>query len=261
MKVLIIGLTVLLMTTSATFSAEIGSSKPETRVLFSLPYACKDSKGKDSFCLADKLEADLPVVLLGQNEICAANTAGTFRDEYSSSEFTAAHLSTDKECLSDKSGQERRFNVAVIGVEPEAIKASGLNESKQPLPMAVEYSARKVARDAYHKFAAPDQPHRDVAESRPDVFRAGDAAYLLFKCTDEFLNQDGLPILVLKNNTFRLEGTCAFKQPFFFTVNDKLHISYWATVACCGCGDSNFFVYDLSGGAPKLLHQNSHFSD
>ncbi len=79
--------------------------------------------------------------------------------------------------------------------------------------------------------------------------------------SDEFLNQDGLPVLVLKDNAFLLEGSCAFRSPFFFSVKEKLHVSYWATVACCGCGDLNFFVYDLSGESPKLVYDNSHFSD
>jgi hypothetical protein len=248
---------------SALGSFAYGESVEKSDISFSFPYRCSseesnESKRSDSVCLADSFEAKLNVILVSKKGNCCTETADTFKDEHASYEFKATHLTRIGNCLTED--DQKRFSVAVVGIGPSEVHVIEPKTDKSALSEDIELKARKIASSAYQEIRAI-QEVRDVADSPPDVFSVGNTAFLLFKCTDTFLNQDGLPILVLKNNAFLLEGSCAFRSPFFFSVKKKLYVSYWATVACCGCGDSNFFVYDLSGESPKLVYKNSNFSD
>jgi hypothetical protein len=227
---------------------------------FSLAYQCDTDENSNKtapFCLADSFDKELKVVLVSESGKCRVKTSSKFKEEnpVTDFKFEATHLTDMGGCFIE----EDRV-VAVIGVDPSAVEVVEPKTDKSLLTKDMELKARKIASAAYRKFRV-DQSAPDVAGSPPDVFSVGSAAFLLFKCTEDFFNQDGLPVLVLKDTAFLLEGTCALKSPFFFSANGKLHVSYWATVACCGCGDSHFFVYDLSGASPKLVYQNSDFSD
>jgi len=229
--------------------------------VFSLAYQCgaeENGKKTETLCLADSFKKELDVVLVTAKSHCSARTGDTFADELATGgqEFKATHLKGTENChLEDK------FSVAVVGVNPSRVNFVDATSDKSPLSKEVELKAREVARSGYQNLAESADPEVNVADSPPDLFRVGNTAFLLFRSTEEFLNEDGLPVLVLNDNAFLLQGTCAFGPPFFFTVKEKLHVSYWATVSCCGCGDSNFFVYDVSGESPKLVYKNSDFSD
>ncbi|MFH1115457.1 MAG: hypothetical protein V1792_16235 [Pseudomonadota bacterium] len=249
-----------------TGSGSYAESQPVERkgISFSLPFSCGGEPGdkrKDNevVCLAGSFEAGLKVVLVCTKASCTGKTAGTFLSEHVGHEFDATHLTGTAECSTEV--DDTWYKIAVVGIAPSAVNVLEPQNDKSSLSQDMEAKARKIAGSGYRDLSAPGQPVRDVADSAPDVFRAGNAAFVLFKCTDEFLNQDGLPVVVLNNNAFLLDGSCALRSPFFFTVNNRLHVLYWATVSCCGCGDSNLFVYDLSGESPELVYQNTDFSD
>lgn len=237
-----------------------GESAQETDISFSLAYNCAGEENSDktlSFCLADSFDKGLNVVLVSKTGKCTVKTSDKFKEmnPVADFEFKATHLTETEDCFI---GEDRV--VAVIGVDPSAVRAVEPNAEKSLLSKDMELKARKIASAAYKEMKNPDSV-ADVADSPPDVFSVGNTAFLLFQCTDDFFNQDGLPVLVLKDKAFLLGGACALKSPFFFSVDGKLHVAYWATVACCGCGDSNFFVYDVSGESPEMVYQNSDFSD
>ena len=230
-------------------------------ISFSLAYRCDTEENSDKtlpICLADSFKKELDVVLVTAKSRCSARTGDTFADELPTGgqEFKATHLKGTENChLEDK------FSVAIVGVNQSRVNVADLTSDKSSLSKDVELKAREVARLGYQNLAKSTDPEVNVADSSPDLFRVGNTVFLLFRSTEEFLNEDGLPVLVLNDNAFLLQGTCAFGPPFFFSVDGKLHVSYWATVACCGCGDSHFFIYDVSGETPKLIYQNSDFSD
>jgi hypothetical protein len=233
-------------------------------ISFSVPYRCNHLKTihrktvSDRICLSDSFEPELNVVLVNKEGNCSTKTVDTFTDEHAGFEFKATRLKGIEGCLTES--HKKGFRIAVVGMDPSAVRVVEPKTDESPLSKEIQSGARKVASLAYQEMRGTTEV-RDVADSPPEVFSVGRTAFLLFKCTDEFLNQDGLPVLILNNNAFVLEGSCAFRSPFFFSVNGKLHVAYWATVACCGCGDSQFFVYDLSGESPKLVYRNSNFSD
>jgi hypothetical protein len=243
-------------------SYSYGEPAGQPGISFSLPYRCgteKDGKTpKEMFCLSDSFPSGLNLVLVSKKEKCSPKTADTFTAGHAANEFEATYLKRTENCFADD--DENRFRVAVIGVDPSAVHVVEPKTDKSALSKDIELKARKIASNVYQNLSEPTQPAVDVADSSPDVFSVGNTAFLIFECTDEFYNQEGLPVLILNNNAFLLEGMCASRSPFFFTVNNKLHVSYWATVACCGCGDSNFFVYDLSGESPMQVYHNSDFS-
>ncbi len=259
---MVVSLLALVLTAPGSYAE--GRPVEGTGISFSLPFSCGGEAGdkrkaNEVICLADSFKAGLNVVLVSGKARCTGKTAGTFVNEHLGHEFDATYLTGTAECLTEV--DNTWYEIAVVGVALSGVHVVEARNDKSPLSQEMEAKARKVAKTGYKALSAPGEHVKDVADSAPEVFRAGDAAFLLFKCTDEFLNQDGLPVLVLNNNAFLLEGSCAFRSPFFFTVNNKLHVSYGATVACCGCGDSNLFVYDLSGESPELVYQNSDFSD
>ena len=128
------------------------------------------------------------------------------------------------------------------------------------LSKEIESKARKVASSEYRQnFRDLKGSPVDVADSPPDVFSVGNTSFLQFESSD--LSYRGLPVMVLKNKAFLLDGRCASDPPFFFSVKEKLYVSYWATVGCCDCGASSFFVYDVSGTSPKQVYWNRNFSD
>lgn len=244
-------------------SGVYGDPVADSEVSFSVPFV-GTYRGDKTLCLADVFKPGLKTVLLGNSGTCEAITADTFIYPEDKQLETTRLKGTEK-CLAEVDTKRfrigRQLRVAVVGVDSSAVRVVEPKTNESPLSKEIEQSARKIASSEYQRnFRNPEGSVIDVADFPADVFSVGNAAFFLFKCTDEFYNQDGLPVLALNNNAFLLEGACAFRSPFFFFVKEKLCVSYWATVACCGCGDSNFFVYDLSGESPKLVYQNSDFS-
>ena len=70
------------------------------------------------------------------------------------------------------------------------------------------------------------------------------------------------PAVVAKGGqVYLLKGECAYGEPKFFFVNERLYVTYNATVECCACGNSHSFVYDLSADTPEMVYVNSSFAD
>jgi len=242
-----------------------GEPLEQSGISFSIFYPChteEDDQKMQGFCVADSFEKGLNVVLVCEQGGCSAKTADRFMDEDwpGGHEVKATRLTGTENCFA-VDDITKLSPIAVVGVDPSAVRVVEPKTDESPLSKEIESRARKIASSEYQRnFRNPEGSVVDVADSPPDVFSVGNTAFLLFKCSDEFYNQDGLPVLVLNNDAFLLEGACAVRSPFFFSVKEKLYVAYWATVACCGCGDSNFFVYDLSGESPKLVCHNSDFS-
>ena len=101
-----------------------------------------------------------------------------------------------------------------------------------------------------------------LSSAQPKVLRAANVTLLLFE-----LLADGAPwepgptVALLNGEVFLLEGACTYGEPTFFSVNDRLYLTYTATVGCCGCGEMHFFVYDFSSGTPKKVYDSYNFAD
>jgi hypothetical protein len=246
-------------------SCAYGEPGEGTGISFSIPYDCTERelikrKGIKTFCLTDTFKSGLNVVIVDKQGNCRAKTAGTFTDDYAINKIVATRLGSSGRC--SVVDDEENFSLAVVGVDPGKVEVVEPQEGN--VPQFLEMRARRVA-----KSPAPDPCdsggqrclYKYVADSPPAVFRAGEATLLVFKYTEENFNDDGPLILVIQNEVFRLGGTCIYRPPFFFTVNNKMHLAYWATVACCGCGNIRFFVYNLSNGPPRLVYENDDFAN
>jgi hypothetical protein len=267
MKGMIVSVFSLLAMVPAAFALDSKPVEVQTTISFSAPFPCDDTHGRETLCLADEFETGRKVVLINETEICKANTSGTFTNEYPSGESgTATHLEGAEKCFSEKADmrQRRRFLVAVVGAEPEAVHLISPNNDESHVSKEIELKARKLA--------APniENPQRlidltrvpiGLSDAQPKEIRTGNVTLLIFD-----LQADGKPwepgptVLLSNNKVFRLSGSCTYK-PFFFSVNDKLYLAYSATVVCCGCGDAHYFVYDISNGSPALVYHNGKFSN
>ena len=241
-----------------------GEFAEEHQISFSLAYGCsaeKDDKYRLQFCLADSLKPGRKVVLVSKDVKCSAKTGRTF--EGLGNDPTSTRLEGPEKCLTVHwdgfSGLPESTRVAVLGVDASVVRVIEPKTDESFLSAEIQLKAREFASSEYRKRAGSEyEGSIDVAD--PKVFGVGNTAFLLFNPENEFLPWYGLPVLVLNNNFVSLKGRCVSDPPFFFSVKEKLYVSYWATVGCCDCGDSNFFVYDVSGKSPKLVYWNSDFS-
>ncbi len=241
-------------------SYSCGESAEEYQISFSLAYHCfpeDNDKNGSQFCLADSLKPGLKVVLVSNDVKCSAKTGRTFTPLDNDPKST--RLEGTEKCLTEHrdgggGSLDATTRLAVLGVDASAVRVIEPKTDKSFLSAETQLKARKLASSVYEGWRS-----MDVSDAPPDVSHVGNTAFLLFD-PSEASDCYGLPVLVLNNNVFSLKGHCVSNPPFFFSVNEKLYVSYWALVACCGCGDSNFFVYDLSGKSPKLVYKNSSFS-
>ena len=229
-----------------------GEFAEEYQISFSLAYHCSgedNDKNRSPLCLADSLKPGLKVVLVTKDVKCSAKTGRTIKAQYRDPESTG--LEGTEKCLILHSGSlDVQTCVAVLGVDASEVRVIEPKTDKSFLSAETQLKAHKIASSEYYK---------DVADSPTDVFGVGNTAFLLFN-PSEVLDYYGLPVLVLNNNAFPLQGLCV-DRPFFFSVKEKLYVSYWAADSCCACGEANFFVYDLSGESPKLVYKNNEFSN
>jgi hypothetical protein len=256
MKLITLGLLSLFaVLLSGLGSYSCGEFAEESQISFSVAYDCSEEgndKNRSQLCLADSLKPGLEVVLVSKDVKCSAKTGRTFEPLSNLSKST--RLEGTENCLTK--GKKRDIDVVVLGVDASAVRVIEPKTDESFLSAETQLKAREFARSEYRKRAGSEyEGSIDVAD--PDVFGVGNTAFLLFEPENEVLPWYGLPVLVLNNNVFSLKGRCVSNPPFFFSVKEKLYVSYWATVACCDCADSNFFVYDLSGKSPKLVYWNS----
>jgi hypothetical protein len=199
--------------------------------------------------------------------VCGARTTDAFTYNYHTGDLEATRLSGTEECFTVRDNERllTRFSMAVVGADPAAVRLVPLKDDKSPVPKEIELKARKLA--AVHieepqKLYDGSRVPISVSDAQPKVLRTDNVTLLIFE-----LQADGEPwepgptVALTSAGVFRLDGACTYGEPVFFSVNDKLYLTYDATVHCCGCGDTNFFVYDLSSGTPKLVYRNSSFSD
>jgi hypothetical protein len=245
-----------------------GEIAEEHQISFSLAYKYTTGENGENTqpCLADSHTSGLKVVLLSKDAKCSATTGKTFIPNWGGADaFKATRLKGTEKCLTvfrdGPNGSLRETTrVAVLGVDASVVRAIKSKKDETPLSEEIESKARKIASSAYQKsFRNSKGLAVDVADSPPDVFGVGNTAFLLFECTGG--EYAGLPVMVLKNKAFLLEGSCVSNPPFFFSVKENLYVSYWATCGCCGCGASVFFVYDVSGKSPKQVYSNGNFAN
>jgi hypothetical protein len=139
-------------------------------------------------------------------------------------DFEATHLEAVGECPGD---------LAVVGVDPAAIRVISPSEDHSPVPKELELKARRLL-DSLDAFVEEQWP---ISDSTSRVVGTGQFALLLFEC-----ERRAAVVLLENNNLFKLEGRCT-KGHVFFAVGDRLHLTYWDS--CCGCGSLNKLVYEL----------------
>ncbi len=241
---------------------EHGAVPIEFKISFSSPFGC----GKDSVCLADVIKPGVAAALLGKDKICLAKTGKSFMYEnLGATNFEATDLSGTDGCLVDGDHKSFPWMMAVVGVEPAAVRLLSHEELESPVSKEIESKARKVAVpdiDPLRKVVDNSSVPIGLSKKPPKVVRVGDVTLLTFELeAEEEPWQPGPTVVVKKDGqVFRLDGACT-GEPLFFSVNDKLHLTYHATVTCCACGDTHFFVYDLSTETPEEIYHNSSFSN
>jgi hypothetical protein len=228
-----------------------------------VPYNCKTDRGDRIRCLANDFKPGLSVVLLSEERVCGAKTADAFTENLYRG-FRATRLTETDECIAVKDNKTD-FEIAIIGAETDAVHKVSVKRDGAPVPKEMELTARKLA------VPRIEEPQRlidgtrvsvGLCDAQPKVLRTENVTLLIFQ-----LQEDGKPsepgptVVLMDGKIFRLEGACTYEEPTFFFVNDKLHLTYAATVGCCGCGNLNFFVYDLSSGTPRQVYRNDMFSN
>jgi len=229
-------------------------------VSFSLPFVPDengDSALSTSLALADKLKPGLNVVLIGK-KICKARTGSAFAHELG---FQATYLLGYGKCDPD---------VAVMGVEAEAIRVISPQVVRSPIPMQIELKARRLllAREAAKEkkpmsefmgtFGGShgERSYGPLSDNSPKAFKVKEGLLLDFNWKDE---DNGPSVWVVDDRVFLLPGVCRVEYRFF-SIEDRLHLAY-RSGGCCACGDNTLYVYDLSGSNPKKLYENGKLAD
>ncbi len=235
----------------------------DSKISFSVPFACKTDKRDRALCLTNVFQPGMQTVLLGEQGTCEARTEETFVWAEDKG-LRATRLSGTEKCFPIGDSRSVNYFVAIMGVEPSAVIVLEPDADNSPVPKEIELKARKLALPKIkgpRRLSDMTRVPIGVSDAPPNVFRTGNVTLLNFELTLGGKPWEMGPTVALTNaGVFLLEGACT-GNPIFFSVNGRLHATYGGTVFCCGCGDSNSFVYALSNGTPKMVYQDSFFSD
>ena len=246
-------------------SCVYGEPADHPKISFSVPYNCETAKGDRTRCLTDGFKPGLNVVLLNQTELCNARTADVFTDkDFYDEDFAATRLLGNGSCFKVKENESwyTGFDIAVVGADPSTIKLVPLKDDRSPVPKHIEAKARKLVIsevETPQDVSDPDTIPVTVSKSQPIVHRAAHVTLLTFELlADGSPWQHGPTVALINGKIFLLDGLCTNIQPIFFSVNDKLYLTYM--YGGCDTGDRRFYVYDFSSGIPKMVYVNGTFA-
>ncbi|MEW6141504.1 MAG: hypothetical protein AB1733_25050 [Thermodesulfobacteriota bacterium] len=196
------------------------------------------------------------VALISRRGVCGGMTSYRFHYEVpGGSAIEATVLDVPEKCYG---------SVAVVGVDPGAVRLIPLEDDQPPAPKDTESKARELLRNWIHSSSKADEfgdiRQNPLSNSPAKVLKAGHVKMLKFELNDysEELRRDGPVVLWLNDRLFRLEGWCT-EGHLFFSVHAKPYLAY--TMHCCGCGLQILYVYDLSGEVPMTAYENEKLSD
>jgi hypothetical protein len=244
------------------------SKKPE--ISFSIPFLCVTGEERRGRCLGDEFKPGLKVVLMSRAGNCRAKTADTFIWEHplSGYKFPVTRLIGSSNCLTVETEERalERFDIAVVGAEPAAVRVVIPKDDKSMVSKKMELQARKLAESYIKREFRKSYYPTSVSDAKPKVFRKGNVTLRIFELQSTiekgtFPWEPGPTVALTNTGVFLLEGLCTYGVPKFFSVNDKLYLTYKPTLGCCGCGNIHFFVYDVSSGTPKKVYENGKFGD
>jgi len=245
------------------YSFACGETRGKSEVSFSVPFACHM---EEPYCLADSFKVGLNVVLVGRSGICIAKTGEAFKYEHHVEDFEVTRVVGTEPCPVFKDEKPfEEYHIAVVGTDPAMVNLVSLKDDKSQVPKEIELKARELAAPKMKGPQRLSDMRRvpiSLSDAQPKVLRTRNVTLLVFDLwADGEPWQPGPTVALMNGKVFLLDGACTYSEPTFFSVNDKLYLTYHATVACCGCGDTNYFVYDLSSGTPKMVYSNGKFSD
>lgn len=236
-------------------------------ISFSFPFDCKTGDGKRTRCLTDAFKLGRSVALLDKTGICGARTADTFKFDNMNDNLEATRLTGTDECFAakDDEGLFTGFRIAIVGVDPAVVRLISVEKEASPITKEIELKARELAApriEEPQKVSDGSRVPVGLSDAPPKVIRTENVTLLTFELQAQGEPWEPGPIVLLMDDKmFLLEGACTYGKPILFSVNGRLHLTYHSTVHCCGCGDSNSFVYDLSSGTPKKVYQDSTFAN
>jgi hypothetical protein len=240
MRVMFVRLIILLLFALGTCA--YGEPVEPTKLSFGLPFNCSEAEASNKLCLADKFVPGRTVVLINEKDVCNARTGTAFTYEgHPGGAFEATPLEGAEKC-------SELFSIAVVGTDPAVVGPIAQKYDQTPLPKDIESKARELVKSSDEEV----ELQWPISQSAPKVLRAGEKALVMFECGEH------AAVVLLANNTlFPLEGRCTCQHQFF-TIGDKLYLTYLD--ACCGCGWQDRVVCDLSGGTPEIVYVNGAFS-
>jgi hypothetical protein len=195
-----------------------GEPLEPTDISFGLPFDCSEKQYSTKLCLADKFVPGRTVVLINEKNVCNASTGTAFTYEgHPGGSFEATPLEGAENC-------SELFSVAVVGTDSAVVGLIPQKYDQTPLPKDIESKARELVTSSDEGV----ELYYPISKSAPKVLRARERALIMFECEER-----AAVVLLANNALFPLEGRCT-REHLFFTVRDKLYLTYLDT--CCGCG-------------------------
>ncbi len=241
-----------------------GGPPTQINVSFALPFtaiwanlggACPD--WADRIALGDSFDSGLKVAIVSKWGVCNAKTVRKFRyaepgyEGSGSQGFEATVLEGTEECPIGGG------DIALIGVNPVAVRLVTPRKSTSSLPKRVELKARRLLTPDYETVGE----RLPISDPPPKVMSVGRVTLVLFPLASGSPSQQSnvfFSVVIVNGRIFPLEGRCT-EGHIFFTVNRRLHVAYWNYA--CGCAIRVMTVYDLSHGTPKLVHEMGDLFD